>query len=119
MLCLALVMPTFQIYRMKEGSRPSFRSAPHTAGLASIKPRDYEKAGIADANSAYAVWSAMNATDEPLLVGDVLESADGVVKVFKYVGFEDARWVLPEVKAGMEGLPQAAGGEMPDASASA
>jgi len=106
-------MPTFQIYRMKDAARQSFRAAPHTAGLASLKPKDYEKAGTAEAGSAYAVWAGLNGSDEPLEVGDVLESPDGSLKIYKYVGFEDARWVLPEVKTGIEGLPAATGG-LPD-----
>ena len=110
-------MPTFQIYRMKEGARQSFRAAPHTAGLASLKPKDYDKGPQADGSSAYAAWADLNRTDAPLDVGDVLEAPDGSLKIYKYVGFEDARWVLPDVKTGMEGLPAAAGG-LPDSSAS-
>jgi hypothetical protein len=111
-------MPTFQIYRMKDGARQTFRAAPHTAGLASLKPKDYEKAGTAEAGSAYAVWAELNRSDEPLEVGDVLEAPDGSMRIYKYVGFEDARWVLPEVRTGIEGLPVAAGG-LADTTASA
>ncbi len=111
-------MPTFQIYRMNEGARSSFRAAAHTAGLASVKPKDYNKAGTAEAASAYAAWSQLNDSDDPLLVGDVLEAPDGSLRIYKYVGFEDAKWVLPEIKTGMDSLPLAAGG-VPDAQASA
>ena len=30
--------------------------------------------------------------------GDLLESADGQLRICKYVGFEPAQWVLPEAK---------------------
>lgn len=112
MLCLALsiAMPVFQIYRMKDGARQSFRAAAHTAGLASIKPKDYEKAATAEGSNAYRVWADLCGTGEPLEVGDVLEAPDGSLRIYKYVGFEEARWVLPEVKTGLEGLPGAAGG---------
>jgi hypothetical protein len=109
-LCLALPMLTFQIHRMKEAARLTFRSAPHTAGLALLKPRDYEKGAAVEASSAYAVWANLNGTAEPLEVGDVLEAADGSLRIYKYVGFEDARWVLPEIRTGVESLPGATGG---------
>jgi hypothetical protein len=31
------------------------------------------------------------------------------LRIVKYVGFEEARWVLPEVKTGLENTPVAAG----------
>ena len=96
---------------MKDSARQSFRVAPHTAGLASLKPKDYDQGATAEGNTAYAVWADLNGGDEPLEVGDVLEGPDGALKIYKYVGFEDARWVLPEVKSGVEGLPAAAGGQ--------
>lgn len=112
-------MQTFQIHRMKEAARQSFRTAPHTAGLALLKPKDYEPGAAIEATSAYGAWADLSGTAEPLEVGDVLEAAtDGALKIYKYVGFEDARWVLPEVKSGVEGLPAAAGG-LPDALAQA
>jgi len=111
-------MPTFQIYRMKDGARQAFRSAPHTAGQASLKPKDYDKGATVEGASSYSVWAEMNSAEEPLEVGDVLEAADGSLKIYKYVGFEDARWVLPEIRTGVEGLPAAAGG-LPGATAPA
>jgi hypothetical protein len=112
-------MPTFQLYRMKDSARQAFRAAPHTAGLASLKPKDYEQGATVEGATPYRVWADLNGTGEPLEVGDVLEGTDGMIKIYKYVGFEDARWVLPEVKSGVEGLPGAAGGGMPDAVAPA
>ena len=41
----------------------------------------------------------MRDTPAPLEVGDVLESAaDGSLRIFKFVGFEEAQWALPEQK---------------------
>lgn len=108
-------MATFQIYRMREAARLSFRSAAHTAGLAQVKPRDYEKQGEAEGNSAYGAWAALQGTPDALEVGDVLEAPDGTLRICKYVGFEEARWVLPEVKSGLEGLPGATGAAVPSA----
>jgi hypothetical protein len=34
----------------------------------------------------------------PLEVGDLLESEDGGLRVFKYVGFEEAQWLVVEDK---------------------
>jgi hypothetical protein len=31
-------------------------------------------------------------------VGDLLEAPDGVLRIFKFVGFEEAHWVVPEAK---------------------
>jgi len=41
-------------------------------------------------------------------VGDLLESADGQLRICKYVGFEPAQWVLPEVKHQGEPRPESA-----------
>ena len=68
---------------MKEAARQSFRSAPHTAGLALLKPKDYEPGSTVDANSPYAAWADLNGTDAPLDVGDVLEAPDSSLKIFK------------------------------------
>jgi hypothetical protein len=32
------------------------------------------------------------------MLGDLLETADGQLRVCKYVGFEPAQWVIPELK---------------------
>ena len=113
MLCFALTiaMPTYRIHRMKENPRQSFRWAAHTAGAASVKPRDYEPDADVEAPSPYAVWSLLAGSERPLQVGDLLEEADGSLRICKYVGFEEARWVLPEVKTGLEDAPLAAGSE--------
>ena len=42
-------MPLYRIYRMKDSPRQQFRWAPHVAGCASVKPRDYEQRGQVEA----------------------------------------------------------------------
>ncbi len=91
-------MPVFRIHRMKEAPRESFRWAPHVSGMANVKPKDYEAAAEVEADSEYAAWGVLRASGQPLNVGDLLEASTGDLRICKYVGFEEARWVLPEVK---------------------
>lgn len=102
-------MPLYRIHRLKDTPRQSFRWGAHTAGVAAVKPKDYEPGGEVEAPHAYGAWSALRETDCALDVGDLLEDESATLRIFKYVGFEDARWVLPEVKTGFEGTPPAAG----------
>ena len=90
-------MPLYRIYRMKDSPRQQFRWAPHVSGCASLKPKDYEPRGEIEALHEYDAWKILREAGEPLAVGDLLE-ADGRLRVCKYVGFEPAEWVLPEVK---------------------
>jgi hypothetical protein len=92
-------MSTFRIYRMKETTRQQFRWAPHSSGCAQVKPRDYEEDGDIEGASFYAVWSALRETERKLLVGDLLERDGGDLRIYKYVGFDEARWLTPETKA--------------------
>jgi hypothetical protein len=89
-------MPAYQIYRLKESARPQFRNAPHTSGATIVKPRDYEKSASVDASSPYAAWTALRESADALQVGDLLELDGGELRIFKYVGFEEARWYVPE-----------------------
>ena len=98
-------MPLYRIYRMKDLPRQHFRSAPHVAGCAALKPRDYEERGTVEALHEYDAWRILRGTEQPLTVGDVLEAADGHLRICKYVGFEPAQWVLPEVKQEAEPEP--------------
>ena len=102
-------MPAFRIYRLREQQRQQFRWAPHTIGATQVKPKDYEEAGGAEAENTYALWAALKGTPEELLVGDLVEDSGGDLRIYKYVGFEEARWVLPEGKTGLESVPLAAG----------
>jgi hypothetical protein len=89
-------MPVYRIHRLKSNPRQQFRWAPHTIGTTGVKPRDYEGAGVVEAAGTYAAWTALRGTDQALEVGDLLEAEDGRLSIFKYVGFEEAVWVLPE-----------------------
>ncbi|MFN7922317.1 MAG: hypothetical protein U0Q16_19600 [Bryobacteraceae bacterium] len=106
-------MPNYRIHRMKDHARQSFRWAAHTAGLAQVKPRDYETPDVEiEAQSAYGAWSRLMQSDQALEIGDLLEDPAGQLRIFKYVGFEEASWVLPEVKTGFDITPPAVGAPM-------
>ncbi len=91
-------MPLFRIYQMKDSPRQQFRWAPHVSGSAAVKPKDYEQRGQIEAQNEYDAWRLLRESGEPLSVGDLLETEDGRLRICKYVGFEPASWVLPEVK---------------------
>ena len=89
-------MPLFRIHRMKDNPRQQFRWAPHVSGAANVKQKDYEPSGEVDAENEYAAWALLRGSDTPLLVGDILELAAGQLRICKYVGFDEARWFIPE-----------------------
>jgi hypothetical protein len=93
-------MPSFRIHRLKDHLRPNFRFAPHLSGTAAVKPRDYETSEDAtvEASSPYAAFFALREAPQPIQIGDVLECEDGSLRIFKFVGIEEAQWVLPETK---------------------
>ena len=92
--------PAFGIIPARE---PRSR-APHSSGATQAKPRDYEPGHVVEAPSAYALWQELRLTEEALQLGDILELPEGQLRIFKYVGFEEAQWVMPEVSvAGNEG----------------
>jgi len=99
-------MPSFRIHRLKDHLRQNFRFAPHLAGVAGIKPRDYEPAedAVMEASSPYAAFFALREAARPVQIGDVLECEDGSLRIFKFVGVEEAHWILPEARP--EGVPQ-------------
>ena len=88
---------TYQIHKLKAHLRQNFRFAPHVSGVSNVKPRDYEAAGTVEATSPYAAFFALKETPGALEVGDILE-ANGALRILKFVGFEEAQWVLPEMK---------------------
>jgi len=98
-------MAIYRIYRMKDAPRQQFRWAPHVSGAASVKARDYEPDGEVQADSEYDAWSRLRASENPLAVGDLLETESGALRLCKYVGFESASWLAPEVKAAPETSP--------------
>ena len=95
-------MPTYRIHRLKDHLRQQVRFAPHVSGTAAVKPRDYQQGeqteDPVEAPSPYAAFFALKDAARPLEVGDLLESEDGSLRIFKFVGFEEAQWVLPEAK---------------------
>ena len=97
-------MTTYRIHRLKDHLRQQVRFAPHVGGTATVKPRDYQPAvtgeDLVEAETPYAAFFALRDTPAPLEVGDLLESAaDGSLRIFKFVGFEEAQWALPEPKS--------------------
>jgi hypothetical protein len=93
-------MPLYQIHRLKDSPRQQFRWAPHTSGTTIVKLKDYEQASAVEGTSPYAVWLTLRETEEALQVGDLVETAGGELRILKYIGFEEARWFVPEA-AGM------------------
>jgi len=91
-------MPRYQIHRLKETPRQQFRWAPHTPGVSIVKMKDYEPGPIVEAASPYALWLAVRDTEQAIAVGDLIEQA-GELRIFKYIGFEEAQWYVPEPAA--------------------
>ena len=102
-------MPNYRIHRMKESPRQQFRFAPHVSGVAHVKPRDYQDSGHVEAANEYDAWLLLKDSEQALEVGDVLELESGELRICKYVGFEVAEWIVPEVKSGLESVPPASG----------
>lgn len=105
-------MPMYRIHRLKDHLRQQVRFAPHVSGTAAVKPRDYqpplqEEAEV-QAPTPYAAFLSLRDSATPLEVGDLLEAPDGSLRIFKFVGFEEAQWALPEPKPAA-GLPQSGG----------
>ena len=92
-------MACYRIHRLKEAQRAQFRFAPHVSGLSQVKPKDYATGIEVDAAHPYAAWAALRGTGDALEVGDILESPAGALWIVKYVGFEQARWIVPEPAA--------------------
>jgi hypothetical protein len=96
-------MPAYQIHRLKETQRQQFRWAPHTPGVTIVKLKDYEPAEVVEAASPYALWLALRESERALAVGDLIEvvgdasnQANAELRILKYIGFEEARWYVPE-----------------------
>ena len=89
-------MPVYQIHRLKDSHRQQFRWAPHTSGTTIVKLKDYEPSSAVEGSSPYAVWLALRETEQALEVGDLVEVEGGELRILKYIGFEEARWFVPE-----------------------
>ena len=94
---------------MKDQASQQFRWAPHVSGATQIKRKDYDEGGAVEAANEYAAWQALRAAGSSLRVGDLLENSAGELRICKYVGFDAAQWIVPEVKTGLESAPLAAG----------
>lgn len=94
---------TYNIHRLKESARQQFRWAPHTIGVTNVRPKDYEPGITVEAATPYAIWIQLKDTPEALQVGDILEGGGGELRIYKYVGFEEAQWIVPELKPVPEG----------------
>jgi hypothetical protein len=95
-------MPAYRIFRIKETPRQQFRWTPHVSGATSVKPRDYEEAGTVEAPGVYAAWASLRETPDALRVGDLLAGEGSELHIVKYVGFDEARWFVPEEKPVVE-----------------
>ena len=102
-------MAAYHVYRMKESASQQFRWAPHVSGPSQIRRKDYDEGAPVEAGNEYAAWQALRDDGNPLRVGDLLETPEGRLRICKYVGFDDATWIVPEVKTGLESAPVAAG----------
>ena len=98
-------MARYRIHRIKDTPRESFRWAAHMGGLAVVKPKDYDIAGEVEAPTSYAAWGQLLSDGRPLRPGDLLEvipeqdqASPGELKIAKYIGFEPAKWYVPEPK---------------------
>jgi hypothetical protein len=96
-------MPTYRVFRLKENLRQQFRAAPHLSGVAAVKPKDYEEAFRIEASTPYAAWRLLRGSERELGPGDLLETPEGELRILKYIGFEEARWALPEAKPAANG----------------
>ncbi len=98
-------MPLYQIHRLKDTQRQQFRWAPHTSGLSTVKPKDYEREACIEAPTVYSAWEELRRTDRALQVGDILEPDGGPLHICKYIGFEEARWFVPEAIPAADPVP--------------
>jgi len=61
-----------------------------------VKPKDYERGQAIEAATPYAAWLALKEGEQALQVGDIVEVEGAELRIFKYIGFEEARWYVPE-----------------------
>jgi len=100
-------MPAYQIHRLKETQRQQFRWAPHTPGVTVVRLKDYEPGPLIEAASPYALWLGLRESDSAIAVGDLIEQDGGELRILKYIGFEEARWYVPEPAPSTTGEPVA------------
>lgn len=88
------LMPSFKIHRLRDSQLLQFRSSPHTSGTSQVRHRDYTESGQIEAAGVYAAWATMKDSEQPLRIGDILEDEKGGLRVCKFVGLEEAQWVV-------------------------
>jgi hypothetical protein len=96
-------MARYRIHRIKDTPKEAFRWTAHTGGLAVVKLKDYEVGSAVEAPTAYAAWHVLQASEQPLRPGDLLElvtddGSAGTLQIVKYTGFDAAKWFVPEPK---------------------
>ncbi len=91
-------MASYRIFRLKDGLRAQFRQLPHVSGISRVKVKDYEERGSVEASTPYAAWVVLKGTGDALEVGDLLMDESGEARIVKFVGFEPAEWIVPEIK---------------------
>lgn len=98
-------MALYRVFRLKDNLRQQFRWQPHLSGVTAVKPKDYDEAFTVEAESPYAAWHLLRDTEDELAIGDLLASEGGDLRILKYIGFEQANWVIPEPKQIPVGAP--------------
>jgi hypothetical protein len=101
-------MARYRLHRIRTGPGENFRWAPHTGGVAVVKPKDYELGEEVEGDNPYAVWKLLQSEGRALRAGDLLETitsdeqvpGSGEIRIAKYIGFEPAKWWVPEPKPG-------------------
>ena len=91
-------MSKYRVHRLKENARQQFRWTPHTIGITVARPKDYEQVADGEADTPYELWESLKQSKCPLELGDILESESGELRIYKYVGFEEAQWQVLEAK---------------------
>ena len=95
---MAKSVPVYRIHRLRDSARENFRWAPHAIGTSIVKPKDYAVSDMSvEAQTPYAAWTSLKQDGENALrPGDILEADNGELRIYKYVGFEEAQWQLPD-----------------------
>lgn len=106
-------MSRYRIHHLKDHLRQSFRNAPHVSGAANVKPRDYIPGDSIEARTTYAAYFELRGSARPIEPGDLLESESGELRIYKFIGFEEARWVVPELKPEPAGVASSEAASIP------
>lgn len=89
-------MSVLRVFRLRDHLRQGFRNGPHMSGVSQVKPRDYQEDFTMECDSAYTAWATLRGTERAIQIGDLIEINGSDLKIAKFVGFDEARWVLPE-----------------------